>query len=102
MPAHRPIPKPGEVEPDLEVEQVLRGELSREAFEVLSVDVQPPFHQQFMITGVGANHRRPIDRKVMTNQEGLLFRSEGGGTPLGMLEKEIMNGSGPDFLQLED
>ncbi len=94
--------EPGEVEPDLEIQEVLRGELAGDPFKVLPVDVQPSLHQEFMIAGKRTYHRRPIDREIMTNEEGLFFLAQVGRRPLGMFQKEVMDGSGADFLQLEE
>ena len=52
--------EPGEIVPDLKIEEILRGKLPRQLVEILSMDVGATLDEQFVIARKGTDHGRPI------------------------------------------
>jgi len=101
MALDRAKPEPGQIEPDLKVQEILCRELASDPLEILSVDVQAALDQQLVVPGIRPNHRGPIDREVMTDEKCLFLLTQVGGSSLRMLQKEIMHGAIARFLELD-
>src|SRR5215218_8404585 len=83
------VSEPGEIMPDLQIEKFLSRKLARQPLKILTRDIKASFDQQFMVARIGADHRRPIGREKMPDQERLFFGREIGRGSLGALQKQI-------------
>ena len=87
------VAEPGEIVPCLQIQEVLGGELSRNPFQVMTIDVGSSLHEQFMIARVWAHHRRPIGGEKMPDKKGFLFWAKIRCRALRMLQKEVAHRS---------
>ena len=81
VPLDRTEAEPGEIVPDLKIEEILRGKLPRQLVEILSMDVGATLDEQFMIARKGTDHGRPIGRIEMADEK-CLFGSAPGLPPV--------------------
>jgi hypothetical protein len=95
------VSEPGEIVPDLEVQKFLRRKLSGQTIEVLPLDVDATFHQQFLIAGKGPYHGGPIGGKEMADQEGFFSRGQLSRRALRIFQEEIADAAGGELFQLQ-